>query len=112
MSLSTEVVKKKRLDAVSVPTDGMSIMSKRKISAKRLQEAKVAGSKVYESATECKHCASTVRYVSTRSCVQCTKAKNQERKLKELANEPCLLQFHYLHTMKSDREFRSLCANF
>lgn len=112
MSLSTEVIKKNKLVAGSEPLDGMSIMSKRKVSAARLQEAKIAGSKVYESATECKHCASTVRYVSTRSCVKCTKAKNQERKLKELANEPCLLQFHYLHTMKKDREFRSLCANF
>jgi len=80
------------------------VMSKRKISAKRLQAAKIKGIKVYQSATNCPHCDGIERYVSTRSCVVCTKAKNQERKQREIENLPCVLEWHLVHTLKTDNE--------
>tara|TARA_B100002049_G_scaffold229110_1_gene204451 strand:+ start:187559 stop:187885 length:327 start_codon:yes stop_codon:yes gene_type:complete len=80
------------------------VASKRNISGRKMREARAEGKKVYESAIPCKHCSGVERYVSTRSCVVCTKAKNQERKAREIESLPCVVEWHLLHSLNANND--------
>lgn len=90
----------------------MSIKTKRQISATKLKEAKAQGLKVYQSATSCPTCGQVERYVSTRSCVSCTKAKNQERKRREIESLPCVVEWHLLNTLPAQNELAKLMVRY
>ena len=91
----------------------ISDIQRRRIeSTKQKQNALKAGKKIYASATKCSVCGSVERYVSTQSCISCTKKKNKIRREKNSPKEVCLLQYHYLHTVKEDKEFKLLCSAF
>lgn len=86
--------------------------SKRKQSGTRLKEARDRGDITYDSATGCKNCTETIRYVSTRSCVACTKAKNHQRKLSQIKEEPSLLEHHIINVLPKDSWMLEYCSAF
>ena len=91
-------------DKTKPVTGKKTVSSKRKISGIKMREAKEQGLKVYQSASQCKHCNGVERYVSTRSCVSCTKAKNQERKAREINRLPCVIEWHLKNSLHANND--------
>jgi hypothetical protein len=89
-----------------------TFISKRKQSSDKRREARENNETTYMSATGCKHCELYLRYVSTRSCVSCTKSKNHQRKMLIKKSEPCLLEHHLFEVLAKDPVMLEYCNAF
>lgn len=61
------------------------------------EEAKRAGKKKYSKDESCEACETNEYYVSTYSCVKCTKIQNEMNKKKTETNQLCPLEWHAKH---------------